>query len=417
MRQAVAGRARAASYQTDLAKWEGRVAELQDQVQTAAAELLRALSARGHLAASPAPDDLAAAATEYRQACDRRTGQAQQASRRADLAAQLEARQQQERRADTDRQEREAAATLVAAAATACRLPTGPAETAAAGLEKWLAQRSETTAAADKARRQAADLEALLNGRSPDELTHDEENARRRAAELAARADPALLAAAAPATATEQLPELRQEASDASVAAADAAGDLRRYAASVPSVAEAEEALAAAEGELGRVKRLQETLSLTRRFLASAQDQVHRDIAPVLATTLRQWLPGITGGRYTDVIVDPATLQVQVCGKSRRWRQAERLSYGTADQIYLLLRIALADHLTKGHDTCPLILDDVTVHADSERTQAILTLLLQISDERQVILFTQEDQVADWAREHLTSPQQAIHALPTLPAD
>ena len=416
IRQAVADRARAASYQTDLAKWEDRVTGLQDQVRTAAAELLRALSARGQLAASPAPDDLAAVVTHYRQACARRAGQARQASRRTDLAAQLEARQQQERRADTDRQEREAAATLVAAAAAACGLPTGPAETAAAGLEKWLAQRSEATAAADKARQQAADLEALLNGRSPDELTQDAENARHRAAELAAHADPGLLAAVDPATATERLPGLRREASDASVAAADTAGDLRRYAASVPSVAEAEEAMAAAEAELGRVRQLQETLSLTRGFLASAQDQVHRDIAPVLAATLRHWLPGITGGRYTDVIVDPATLQVQVCAESRRWRQAQRLSYGTADQIYLLLRIALADHLTRGHDTCPLILDDVTVHADSARTRAILALLLKIAGERQVILFTQEDQVADWAREHLTSPQQAIHELPTLPA-
>ena len=144
---------------------------------------------------------------------------------------------------------------------------------------------------------------------------------------------------------------------------------------------------------------------------------MHRDIAPVLAATLRHSLPGITGGRYRDVIVDPATLQVQVCGESRRWRRAERLSYGTGDQIYLLLRIALADHLTRGHDSCPLILDDVTVHADSVRTTAILALLRQISAQRQVILFTQEDQVANWAGEHLTSPDHAVWTLPTLPPD
>jgi hypothetical protein len=186
----VADRARAASYRTDLDRWEGRVADLQDQVRTAAAELLNALSARGHPAASPAQDELAVAVTEHRQACDRRAGQARQASRRADLAAQLEARQQQEHRADTDRREREAAAALVTGAAAACGLPAGPAETAAVGLEKWLVQRSEATAAADKARQQAAELKALLNGRSPDELTRDAENTRHRTTELVARADP-----------------------------------------------------------------------------------------------------------------------------------------------------------------------------------------------------------------------------------
>ena len=145
IRQAVADRARAAGHRTDLAGWRERVARLQNEVRTAAAELLRSLSARGHLAASLAPSDLTVAVTEYRQACEHRAGQARQGSRRADLAAQLEARQQQERRADTDRQERQAAAAVVADAAAACRLPAGPTETAAA-VEKWLEQRSEATA-------------------------------------------------------------------------------------------------------------------------------------------------------------------------------------------------------------------------------------------------------------------------------
>jgi exonuclease SbcC len=119
---------------------------------------------------------------------------------------------------------------------------------------------------------------------------------------------------------------------------------------------------------------------------------------------VKRWLPAVTAGRYTDVTVNPTTLQVQVCGSSRRWRTADLLSYGTAEQVYLLLRVALADHLTRNHGTCPLMLDDVTVHADSARTRDILGLLLKIAEERQVIIFTQEEQVAAWAREHLTGP-------------
>jgi uncharacterized protein YhaN len=110
-------------------------------------------------------------------------------------------------------------------------------------------------------------------------------------------------------------------------------------------------------------------------------------------------------------MVNPTTLQVEVCGSSRQWRKADLLSYGTAEQVYLLLRVALADHLTRNHDICPLILDDVTVHADSARTRDILDLLLKIAEERQVILFTQEEQVATWAKEHLTGPGNTIHML------
>jgi DNA repair protein SbcC/Rad50 len=412
----VTARARAASYQQELGRWQRDHAELRHTVSSAEAALLRALAARGYRAAPSQPGSLAAWVDEYRRACPRRAEQAARARQRGHLTTQLAAREDQELRAEADRQQRARAELLVTEAASACRLPVGSAETVVAGLEKWLAQRAEQMGQTDTARQQAADLAAILNGRSLHEFGRAAAAAVRRAEELAAIADPGLLAAADPATAAAQLPALREQARDASNRAADASGQLRQLADSVPSVAEAEEALEGAGSELARVRQLQQILTLTRQFLESAQDRIHHDIAPVLAATLKEWLPGITAGRYTDVSVNPSTLHVEVCGASRSWRRAELLSYGTAEQVYLLLRIALADHLTKGHDTCPLILDDVTVHADAARTDAILDLLLKIAEERQVILFTQEDQVARWARAHLTSPDHALRTLSPVPA-
>jgi exonuclease SbcC len=416
IREVIAARIRAASYAEDLSRWQRLRAGLQEKVRSAEGDLLSALAARGHRAATPTAGGLSAAVDEYGQACVTRARQAEQAMRREDLANQLEARQQQERRADEDRLERSAAAQLVAEAGRACGLRAGPPETTVAALEKWLGQRAEQMEHADKARQQSADLEALLQGRSLDELAEQAAAGARKADGLAARADRGLLAATDQATAAGRLPSLHEQAREAGNRAASAAGELRRFAASVPSVPEAEEALEGARVELTRVRQLQETLTLTRRLLENAQDRVHRDIAPALAETLKQWLPGITVGRYTDVLVNPSSLQVEVCGPSRDWRAADRLSYGTAEQVYLLLRIALADHLTRGHDTCPLILDEVTVHADAARTSQILDLLMKIAEQRQVILFTQEEQVAAWAGENLTSPEHAVRTLPPVPA-
>jgi uncharacterized protein YhaN len=182
-------------------------------------------------------------------------------------------------------------------------------------------------------------------------------------------------------------------------------------AATIGNVAEAEEQLEAANAELEGVRELRYTLDLTREFLQAAQTGVHRQIAPILVEKVKRWLPSVTGGRYTDVTVDPRSLQVKVCGPTRHWRSADLLSHGTAEQIYLLLRVALADHLTRGHDTCPLLLDDVTVHADAARTRGILDLLLDVSTERQVVVFTQEEPVAVWAHQHLTGPKHAIVEL------
>jgi uncharacterized protein YhaN len=57
------------------------------------------------------------------------------------------------------------------------------------------------------------------------------------------------------------------------------------------------------------------------------------------------------------------------------------------------------------------VFDDVTVHADPARTTQILDLLLEISKERQVILFSQEQQVTDWARNRLTGEANALREL------
>jgi uncharacterized protein YhaN len=263
---------------------------------------------------------------------------------------------------------------------------------------------------------------ALLDGREPAELIAAADEAERRAAAALADlpgagtgdggdtgAGPALLDDA-------ELARARAAAQQSADTAASAEGALAERARSLPPVADAEEALARAEAELARVRELDVTLRLARRFLVSAQERAHRDIAPVLADTVRRSLPTITGGRYHDVIVDPRTLGVQVCGPSRRWRAADQLSHGTAEQVYLLLRLALARHLVRDGTTCPMLLDDVTVHADGRRVHALLDLLHEAAADRQIVLFTQQDQVLDWARANLSDPRHAIRELPVVAA-
>ena len=137
----------------------------------------------------------------------------------------------------------------------------------------------------------------------------------------------------------------------------------------MPSVPEAEEELESAKAELRRVEGLGDTLERTRFFLEKAQDKVHRTVAPLLRDTTRPWLLEVTDGRYTDIRVDAESLLVRVSGDGKSWREAPLLSYGTAEQVYLLLRIAMARLLTREGETCPLILDDVTVNCDPQRQQ------------------------------------------------
>ncbi|MGH7870100.1 MAG: ATP-binding protein, partial [Candidatus Dormibacteraceae bacterium] len=201
-----------------------------------------------------------------------------------------------------------------------------------------------------------------------------------------------------------ELAQLRRQADQAQ----GAASSLAQRIASVPL---AEEEWERSQAELQRILQLEQTLQLSREFLEQAQDSVHRDIAPRLAHTLKSWLPKVTGGRYTDAIVDPESLEVRVCGRSRQWRKATLLSHGTREQIYLLLRLALVEHLTREGESAPLLLDEITVHSDQGRTRAILELIQQFTPAHQVLFFSQEVEIAKWAEQHLQAPHDQLIEL------
>lgn len=196
---------------------------------------------------------------------------------------------------------------------------------------------------------------------------------------------------------------------DASLAASAPSLAAALASCTVPSVPDAEEAVEDARAALARLREHAATVALTTQFLSAAADKVHSDIAPLLEESLRTWLPAVTSGRYVDARVDGSTLDVSVRSSADAWHPATSLSLGTAEQVYLLLRFALASALTTPGESCPLLLDDVTVQADDTRTRAILDLLLSMSADRQIILFAQETAVLTWARSHL--PADALHEL------
>lgn len=62
------------------------------------------------------------------------------------------------------------------------------------------------------------------------------------------------------------------------------------------------------------------------------------------------------------------------------------MSCGTADQMYLALRLAMCRMLLP--EDAPLILDDALVNFDDDRCEAALEVLREEAEKRQVILFT-----------------------------
>lgn len=312
---------------------------------------------------------------------------------------------------DVDRCRR-AAEAVRGAAARAGVAATGPASQVE-GLAEWQRRRRAGPSGVEPRDAEWNLLQRLLGGRSLADL---EAEARRRRAEAGARAagvgTEALEAARVAGATPERLAEGERGAGAARAAAATERGRLEQLVADLPCLVDAEEELAAAARELERLERLDHTLATAIGFLERAEERVYRDVAPALRAMVRDWLPRVTGGRYADCKVDPQSLRVEVRAEGGAWRRAELLSQGTAEQVYLLLRLALARHLAAPGEVCPLILDDVVAASDARRKRAVLDALHAISASAQVILFTHEDDVRTWARERLNEPRDRLTTLP-----
>lgn len=210
--------------------------------------------------------------------------------------------------------------------------------------------------------------------------------------------------------------QLEDDLREAQSAADTAAGELNGIDPATVDIAGAEAELAEAVAERGRVRRLDATLSTTACFMQQAADNAHRVLAPRIEAEVGTLVSRVTNGRYRSVRVDPADLRVRLVTESGDRRDARDVSRGTMEQVYLALRIVLAEVLSTGRERCPLLLDDPAVHADSDRKMAILECLLDVAADRQVILFSQEQQVLDWARSRSGAGVHLIELGPAQPA-
>lgn len=389
----------------ELARVEEELAHqsrLDREVERTARDLAAALASRGAPELASVGESLLA----YQEACAER---ALADETRRELERALGPRAEREReqaRLDTARAEITCGLMELA---RDCGVAGGDPVAVARELRAWHAARLAELPAREREIRERSELAALLDGCDPSELERRAASARAEADALGtgapveeARTDEELARALAAARATRESASNRRAELEARLAE-------RRSA--LPSVAEAEEELARAEAERARVVELHEVLEQTESFLERAQESAHRSIAPRLAEDLRAHLPQVTAGRWLDASVDPADLGVQLAGSDGAWRPIDQLSHGTREQVWLLLRIALARRLVRGGETSPLVLDDVTVHFDAERTSAALEALRDIARERQVVLFTQEAAVRDWARDHLRAPDDRLIEL------
>lgn len=140
--------------------------------------------------------------------------------------------------------------------------------------------------------------------------------------------------------------------------------------------------------QMARLQGDYDALDVAREALQAADRALHARVSPQLSRRAGEYFSRLTQGRYTQVSLDRSMDLVVREATSLADRPLGSLSQGTADLLYLSLRLAVADLALPEPDRVPLVLDDALLTLDDAHLDRVLDLLAELSRSRQVLLFT-----------------------------
>lgn len=152
--------------------------------------------------------------------------------------------------------------------------------------------------------------------------------------------------------------------------------------------------------ELSRQELVYNSLEAARAALSDANTELQTRFSPVISKRAGEYMSLLTGGRYSDIVFDKAFNAMAKSSGEAVSRSILSLSEGTADQIYLALRLAMSSLILSGDEPAPIILDDTLVNFDNNRMAHAIRLLRKMSETRQIILFTCHDREIEFASQY-----------------
>ena len=142
--------------------------------------------------------------------------------------------------------------------------------------------------------------------------------------------------------------------------------------------------LQALEDTRTALQKRERALTLAMNALATAAQTLTEAYGPRLTAPAGRYLSALTGGQFDGLVLQDGQVLTARERSSGLQRPLEQLSRGTADQVWLSLRLALTGLLLP--PAAPLILDDALLTFDGGRTAAALQQLRR--EGRQILLFS-----------------------------
>lgn len=201
--------------------------------------------------------------------------------------------------------------------------------------------------------------------------------------------------------------EIRQAQADALHAQTpDADGSAARLQQQIAQVQGQLAALGGTEDAPQRIARKQEqlhqlqgeydSLALALDVLRSANTTLQNRFSPELGRRAAEIFADMTGSPWSHILLDREFRLSAEAGSDPTRRSVQLLSSGTADQLYLAVRLAICEMVLPVEQNAPLILDDALLTFDDERLHKTLDYLVRLGEQRQILLFSCQSREADY---------------------
>jgi uncharacterized protein YhaN len=145
--------------------------------------------------------------------------------------------------------------------------------------------------------------------------------------------------------------------------------------------------------EQHRTVREGRILALAQGLIEETRREFERSRQPAVLSHASKAFAAVTSSHYEGVVQTRKGLAV--LDRQRTRRRVEELSRGTAEQLYVCLRLGLISDFALRNTSLPLVMDDVLANFDPGRARAMAEGLVDFARDHQILVFTCHPETRD----------------------
>ena len=182
-----------------------------------------------------------------------------------------------------------------------------------------------------------------------------------------------------------QIEKIQKEINNKKIELHSLSLDKKNIEPQLDNLSKIEEELVNNNEKLLNLNSLNLSMNLAKDVLAKSYEKMKNSVTPRFTENLSKNISKITGDKYNKVMfTEKEGLVVEL--ENGNYVNANMLSIGTIDQLYLSLRFSMIDELSE--EKIPILLDEAFAFYDDERLKNILLYLNNEFSNRQIIIFT-----------------------------